>query len=387
MELARSWADRTISMDWREAFLSRFGPGLLTGITLGDWANLLRENRFAVDPACFPRAMALTLHGGQNSAIRRFEDWRYRARLEDVEIRPPLFVLGHWRSGTTHLHNLIAADGRFAFPNTYQAFFPHTFLTTEAINSKMVAAFLPKHRPMDNIEWSMTSPQEEEFALCIASGKSPCLGWVFPKRRDYYDRYLTMRDVPEPEVARWRAAMLMFLKKLTWKYGKPLALKSPPQTCRIRLLLAMFPGAKFVHIHRDPYAVFQSSRKTFRVNFGMNGLQKPRLHDLDEWILRQYRRMYDVFFEERGLIPVGDFHEMSFVALERDPEGQMRLMYEALGLPDFGRARPALREYLDSIAGYRKNEFPDLADDLRARIADEWRPCFDEWGYPGSKSA
>ena len=38
----------------------------------------------------------------------------------------------------------------------------------------------------------------------------------------------------------------------------------------------------------------------------------------------------------------------------------MRRVYEALGLPDFGQAEPALGRYVDSVAGYRKNEFPDL---------------------------
>jgi hypothetical protein len=208
------------------------------------------------------------------------------------------------------------------------------------------------------------------------------MGWVFPRQRDRYDKYLTFQDVPEGEVAQWQTEFLLFLKKLTWKYGRPLVLKSPPHTCRIRVLLQMFPQAKFVHIHRNPYAVFQSSRRTFQVNFELHRLQRPRLSDLDDWVLRQYREMYEVFFEERSLIPEGHFHEVCFEELEEDPVGQVRRVYQALDLPEFGQAEPALRRYVDSIAGYKKNEFPDLPADLRTRIAAEWRPCFKEWGYP-----
>jgi hypothetical protein len=366
---------------WRETFLARCGPGLLAGITLCDWLTLLRDNGFAIAPHALPRAMTITFHGVQNSAIAWRERRTYDRRLENVAILPPVFILGHWRSGTTHLHNLLTLDDRFAFPNNYQVSFPHTFLSTERLSAQVLSFFMPKRRPMDNIEWSMRSPQEDEFALCGASLMSPCMGWVFPQRREHYDRYLTLRDLPAGELARWRETLLRFLTKLTWKYGRPLVLKSPPHTCRIKVLLEMFPEARFVHIHRDPYAVFQSSRRTFRVNFELTGLQHLRLDDLDEWILRQYQLMYDVFFEERGLIPEGRFHEIGFEELETDPIGQVRRLHEALDLPDFGHAEPALRRYLDSIARYEKNRFTDLPADTRTKIATAWRRCFEEWHY------
>jgi hypothetical protein len=266
-------------------------------------------------------------------------------------------------------------------PTTIKCSTPHTFLSTEAVNSRLIEFFMPKRRPIDNMEWNMRSPQEDEFALSVSTFKSPCIGWAFPRRRGDYDRYLTFRAVSGAEVAQWQKALVLFLKKLTWKYGRPLVLKSPPHTCRIRLLLQMFPEAKFVHIHRNPYVVFQSSRRTFQVLFELHRVQSPRLNDLDEWVLRQYREMYEVFFEERCLIPEGQFHEVCFEELEKHPVGQVRRLYAALNLPEFGHAEPAVRRYVDSIAGYKKNEFPDLPADLRTRIAAEWRPCFEEWAY------
>jgi hypothetical protein len=369
-------------MPWRETLLRHFGPGLLGGITFGAWLKLLRDNRFAVAPSCFWRVSALFYHAAQNSVWRLLENLRYGHLIKDVQVPPPLFLLGHWRNGTTHLHNLLACDERFAFPNNYQAFFPHTFLSTEALAARVLGFFLPRRRPMDNIEWTVRSPQEDEFALCAASLKSPCLGWVFPKRREHYGRYLTFHEADAEEIKQWQEALLTFLRKLTWKYGRPLVLKSPPHTARIKLLLELFPEAKFVHIHRDPYAVFPSAKHTFEVNFELHRVQRlPPGDDVDGWILRQYREMYDAFFAQRGLIPADRFHEIGYEDLEKDPLGEVRRLYEALDLPDFAQAAPALERYLATLAGYQKNKFPELPAELRARIAEEWRRCFDEWGY------
>src|SRR5205085_11917763 len=134
---------------------------------------------------------------------------------------------------------------------------------------------------------------------------SPYLGWMFPRRRDHYERYLTLRDVPRQEVGRWKAGLLSFLRKLTWKYGRPLLLKSPTHTCRIRLLLELFPDARFVHIRRDPYTVFLSTRRLHQTVERQVGFQRHPGRDVEGYILRRYRLMYDVIVEERGLVPHG----------------------------------------------------------------------------------
>jgi len=127
--------------------------------------------------------------------------------------------------------------------------------------------------------------------------------------------------------------------------------------------------------------VFQSSLHTIRKVTPWGALQRPRLDD-EERAIRQYREVYDAFFEERGRIPSGRLHELTFEALERDPLGELRKVYAALALPEFERAEPAVREYVNSISEYAKNAYAELSPDVRERIAHEWRRCFDEWGYP-----
>jgi omega-hydroxy-beta-dihydromenaquinone-9 sulfotransferase len=280
------------------------------------------------------------------------------------------------------LHNLLAQDDRFAYPNNYQVFYPQTFLTTEKINAKLVGFFLPKKRPQDNVTMEIQGPQEDEFALCSLTGRSCMMAWAFPRRADHYERYLTLRDAPKSEVDERKSALTLFVRKLSFKYAKPLVLKSPGHTCRIKLLLELFPDAKFVHIRRNPYEVFQSTIHTVRKVTPWWALQRPDYSNLENRTLRQYKEVYDTFFEESRLIPDGHFHEIRFESLEADPIGQVRSIYKALSLPDFGYVEPSLRRYLDSIAGYKKNKLPELAADLRLRVASEWRKCFEEWGYP-----
>jgi hypothetical protein len=148
------------------------------------------------------------------------------------------------------------------------------------------------------------------------------------------------------------------------------------------MLLELFPGAKFVHIYRDPHAVFQSTRHMMRKAWPWWRLQRPDESNLDDRIVSQYKEVFKAFFDERSLIPPGHLHEVRFEELERDPIRQLRRLYDRLALPDFAPVEPVLREYLCSLAGYQKNSFPELSAEVRERLAREWRECFEEWGYP-----
>jgi hypothetical protein len=359
------------------------GHNYLAGITAGDWWRLLRENQFAVDPVYWHRAVFVTLASLANSCYRWREQRTYGAAIDAVKItQPPLFVLGHWRSGTTHLHNLLALDTeRFAFANTYQVVNPHTFLTTEEIITRRFAFLVPDKRPMDNMALSFQSPQEDEFALLLGCFYSLYLGMTFPRREEYYSRYLTFRGVGETEIAEWKAAFLTFVKKLTYKYGKALLLKSPAHTARIRLLLELFPDARFVHIHRDPYTVFRSTQHFFDTAVWYCYLQRPNRDLVDRGILDRYTVMYDAFFDERSLIAPNRYHEVSFEALESNQLGEMRQLYDKLALPDFDALEPKVRLYVESLKDYRKNELSELPPHLRDAVAEKWRRSFDEWGY------
>jgi hypothetical protein len=359
----------------------RFWHNYLAGIPGDRWRALRAENR--VDAGYRHRAVYLTAMSTLNSLCRRQEERRYGAAVAKTRVEePPLFVLGHWRSGTTYLHELLACvTEQFAAPTGTQVTYPYTFLCSETAVRRRFEAMAPRTRPMDNVAISMDGPQEDEFALCVSSLRSPYLGmFSFPRRAEHYDRYLDFQGVPVHEVEEWQATFRWFLQKLTLRHQQPLLLKSPTHTARVRLLLDLFPGARFVHIHRHPYSVFQSTRHLYRSLTPLHCLQESTA-DPDVLILQRYTRMFDAFFAERGLIPEGRVHEIRFEDLERDPVGQVCATYERLGLPGFEAFRPRLQQYVDSLAGYRRNQFAELPPDLRQRVASAWQRSFDAWGY------
>jgi hypothetical protein len=362
-------------------FLGRHVFHPLQGMTLGDWWAVLRRHRFAVDLQHSPRALVQTAFSVSNSINVQIERWRFARQIEDARVEVPLFILGHYRSGTTHLHNLLALDPQFAAPTFFQVFNPHTFLTTERLAAPVAERLIGRRRFQDEMAQGAGMPSEDEFALCTMTGLSPYMGWCFPGDGVEYDCYMTFRGVPDKEVARWGHAMTTFLKKLTVRFGRPLLLKSPPHTARIRLLLGLFPDARFVHIHRNPYDVFRSERHTIRVGQPLCQFREGPLQDGDDRVISVYTEMYDAYFEERGLIQEGRFCDVGYEDLGREPVGVVGSIYEALGLLGFEELRPKLARYLASIAGYHKNRYEELPESLRRRIAHDWCRSFEKWGY------
>lgn len=360
------------------------GHNYLTGITFGQWMKLLAQNGFRISPAYLHRAVAVTAASIGNSGFAAIENLRFSRRIAQAgDVQPPLFILGHWRSGTTFLHDLIAQDqAQFSYANTYQVVNPLTFLTTEGALSRLMAGMLPATRPMDNMALSFTSPQEDEFAPLLMTGASVYLGTSFPDRTSYYENHLSFETADPAVRAAWKKAFVIFAKKLALRNPRPLVLKSPPHTARIKVLLEMFPDARFVHIHRDPYRVFQSQRHFFDTAGWYTYMQRPDLAAIDAGILRRYVAMYDAFFADRDLIPDGHFHELRYDALTADPIGQVAGIYQALGLSGFDSFKPRLQTYVDSLKGYEKNRFDTLSPDDRAMVAHHWHRSFDTWGYP-----
>lgn len=371
---------------WRVWFAQRFFTPL-QGIAAPTWGRHLWRNRARVEPRFLARAALITISSPVNSLFAAADERKFGHAIARTSAHPPIVILGHWRSGTTLLQRLFAMDERFTYPTFYQCLFPRGFLHSEERNSAMWAGLLPRTRIFDNMANGFDSPAEDEFALCSLTGYSPYMGWVFPRRWDEYDRYLTFRGVPPAERREWQRALRYLVRKIEYRRGHgPVVLKSPPHTCRIRLLRETFPGAKFVHIHRDPAAVFPSTKKMLLTFLRTTQLQSFDEGAIDERIIETYRLMYDAYFEERPLIPEGNFCEVAYESLEADPEGEMERIYGELGLADFAPARPAIENYVAQNANYQKNAFKPLPPAVAERIGERWKRTIEEWGY-GQPSA
>ncbi|MCM2281078.1 MAG: sulfotransferase [Bdellovibrionaceae bacterium] len=300
-----------------------------------------------------------------------------------VQIPDPIFVLGHWRSGTTHLHNLLALDTRWTFPDFVCATQPHGFLSGgETIRkSKLMRALTPKNRLIDNMSASMESPVEDEVALTILSQLSPAMGFLFPKDAAEFDRYLSFQNASDAERKTWQASLRMLLLKLAIFNPKPAILKSPPHTARIRWIRNVFPRARFIHIHRNPYDVFASYKRSALIMLEMMRLQNVEWEDFDQRIISQYSHLYDAYFADKGSVPEGFLTEVGYEDLEANPIQTLEKIYQDLNLGDFDPARPAVIEYMNRLGSYRKSDLADISPELLARLNSSWDRSFRTWNY------
>ncbi|MEM7315814.1 MAG: sulfotransferase, partial [Planctomycetota bacterium] len=363
-------------------FLRWFGPAVLCGATTRTWLRLLQENGFHISPWYVGRASLMTFLAVQNSLGKRIENLVFGKAIESVEVPPPVFVLGCWRSGTTHLHNLLSKDERFAFPNSFQVMNPHVFLSNESWNAPLQNFFYPKKRAMDNVDFSAVEPQEDEFAIAAMCGLSPMTAFCFWESRDRYNQYTRLDSATDGELIEWKKSLETFVRKLSFKYpGRPLVLKSPPHTARIRLLLELFPEARFVMIHRNPYEIAVSGCHMYEKNLPLMAMQKFDTSELPGELVGHYGGLFDAYFEQRDLIPDGRLMEVAFTDLERDPMGTLESIYRGLDLPEFSVARPAIQAYVDSLSDYKRNQHREIAPSLQKLVSERWKRCFEEWGY------
>ncbi|MCA9044416.1 MAG: sulfotransferase [Planctomycetaceae bacterium] len=362
-------------------FLKHFGPSCIAGITASDLLILLAENGFRVSPKYWAKLPFLMGSSVVSTVFKAIEQAFYDSKLRELQVQSPIFILGNWRSGTTHLHNLLCLDERYSFSNMFQTMYPHTFLTCEFWARPLLDLMTPKKRFMDNMKQGLQEPHEDEMALCIASRRSNMLSWAFPRRADHYDRYLSFEGVDELERTIWKRELDYFVRKLTLKTGKRLVLKSPNHTARIKLLLELYPDAKFLHIKRNPYDVFKSMCHMTSEVVDVWGLQYFPPEGIPDMVIETYKRLYDAYLDQVGLIPVGNLHEVAYEDVVDSPVEQLEQTYAALGLGEFEAVRPKLEEYAAAKSGYKKNKHVEIPDEQRQQINAEWKRVFDAFGY------
>lgn len=298
---------------------------------------------------------------------------------------PPLFVLGHWRSGTTLLHELLIRDPRHVYPTTYECFAPHHFLVTELWLTPLIGWLLPKKRPMDNVATGWERPQEDEFALCSLGLPTPYRSWAFPDQGPVNPEWLTLDEVSEQDRTRWGEALYRFVSSLSFKRHGRVILKSPPHTARIKTLLEVFPDARFVHISRDPLKLFPSTVRLWKSLADVQSLQGYREEYpwIEEEVFSNLTRMYEAYDRDRPLIPEGRLVEVSYEELVADPKATLSAVYEGLDLGDFANAEPGVDAYLAEEKGYKTNRF-ELPEEVKQRIAERWGGYAERWGYSTS---
>lgn len=348
------------------------------------WWKLRRQNKIASSKRWM--AFKITLFVLFSAPFRGIQNLYIKRKLKGIDLndKPPVFVVGHWRSGTTHLHYLLWQDEQFVCLDAFQAFFFNVAFVSKTVMKPILNAFMPSTRPQDNVKIDANSPQEEEHPMTNRTDKSGMHVFFFPKNESYFTKWNLFEGVTENEVNDWKKTYNDLLKKilLFQDPNKRLLLKNPHNTGRIKVLLEMFPNAKFIYIHRNPYEVYSSTRVLYTKAVSTQFLQEFSDDEIEERILFSYKKTLERYLEFRDLIPKDQLTEVAYADLDKQPLEEMKRMYEHLNLGDYNAVEPAFKKYLESVKNFKKNKPIVIPEHILQRIHTDWKFAFDEWSYP-----
>lgn len=353
---------------------SEWQPRVWNGMTVSATRKLLAGNLSRVAVRRYPLLLSVLATACVNSAAVRLSGLK-----QPPPAQSPIFILGFWRSGTTWLHDLLAADPDHVAPNTVQCLFPRSFPVAEAL-APIVNRLIPKMRPMDAMPVAPDAPQEDEFAILNAGLASPYRYFAFPSAEaDFLDG---CRPRSDAERAEWLAGWRRFVDHVADRSGgRRLVLKSPAHTGRIAMALEAYPDARFVHISRHPEALLASNLSMFAAFTATQTFEArlPSREARDETIFELFRRIYDAYFAERGTIPAGHLLEIRYEDLVDDPVTSVARIYGFLDGRDM--APEAVRSLVAARRGYRAGRHESLEDGLRQRVRREWADYSADFGY------
>lgn len=336
-----------------------------------------------VDKAFKTRLSATKVAAFLSGPFREIERMKYKKRLQRVQLpESPLFILGHWRSGTTLLHNIISHDPQYGFVTTYQSVFPSVTLSGKWLFRNFMKLAMPDKRPADNVKLSASFPQEEEFALSNLHGMSFYNFWYFPlNTQTYFHDYLLLDGLNTEQIAQWKSTYQDLVKTamLNTKSNN-IVLKNPPSTGRIKTILEVFPNAKFIHIYRNPVIVFLSTMRFFKKTMPALQLQHISKEEFIENIFSVYLKLMDRYEQVKSLIPEGNLIEIKFETFEKNPLENLKQIYEGLNLNGFETAAPHFRNYLETQKKFKKNK-NKISQKLLNEILDKWGHYMHKYEY------
>jgi hypothetical protein len=354
---------------------------LFSGMSLRPWLRLLFANRLAVAPSRWPNAALTTALAAVNSTVGLAQRVLHGGRIAKTPVPDdPVFILGHWRSGTTLLHELFALDERNRCPTTYECLAPHHFLISEAFVRRWMWFVMPRKRPWDNMKLGFDHPQEDETALCGLGAHSPFLTVAFPHRAPQDPAYVDLLSLSPAELARWEAIARRFYQSVLYRRAGRLVLKSPQHTFRLQTLNRLFPRARFIHIVRDPYVIYSSTVHFWTTTYREFALQAPPYAGVERMVLDTFCRLHDTLAAARAEIGDDRFTELRYENLVANPAEEVAKLYDRLQLGDFEPAREAIEQYAKRTRKYQTNLY-ELTPEDTAEITRRWRPYIERYGY------
>jgi hypothetical protein len=329
---------------------------------------------FALDPVLFP-------------ALRR------------TEVRGPVFVVGHARSGTTYLHRMLANDPRFSYVLLWEMFFP------SLLEKKLLRAVLRAdqrlgarlRRRIDALderlfsksqgvhESGLFAPEEDEFLLTMSCASG---FWVmqYPNAQ-HLDFYYV--DDRWPAVKRRR--VMQFYKECVRRQlvlngpGMTHLSKAPIHCGRVESLIQTFPDARFVVPVRNPYETIPSFLKLMQFAWSARKRSEQEMR-------KSFRSFVDSSYHYyQHPLDVLDAHPevpsaiVDYRDLVTNPAATMLHVYDEIEIGMVAEQEKALadekgREYKSGHA-YSLEEFGLAPDEIRTRLA----PLFDRFDWESDR--
>ena len=352
----------------------------LSGSTLINYFKIL--SRGHITPRYYFKVFLTTLVILIATPFHLWEAIIFRFKLRRFQFKKePLFIIGHWRSGTTLLHNMLCKDPSAAYLTTYQSVFPNN-MASKWLFKTFMRINTPEKRPSDNVKLHVDYPQEDEFAFANCQPNAYYNFFYFPgKYKVYYEAAIHHQGLTQKERKKWFSAYEKLLKKAALNTaGERLIIKNPVNTARIKHILKLFPNAKFLYIYRNPVTVFLSAQKFFLNLFPTLILQETDQELINKIIFEIYIKLLDDYLAQKSLIPNENLFELRFEDFEKDPVGLGEKIYSTLLKENFSPVKKYFVEYLESIKDYQKNSY-EIDSQTITLIRKHWGRFMDLYGY------
>jgi hypothetical protein len=337
---------------------------LIAGMRLSRFIKLIFKNGMALYPKYFIRFLFLLQNGVWASIFYRKEKKLFKQKIEQHSLSDdPIIIVGHWRTGSTFLHQLLALDKNLITTNVFQGSIPDSFLSSRKSYEPIMGRALKGTRPMDQVKLSMDEPLEDEYSLFRLSSYSPLERLIFPKSKEYFLN-LFPGFLPEgKKLKEWKEALVYFYKKLTLLNNKTILIKNPFHSYRIKVLNEIFPNARYIHIIRNPHKVVPSTIRMWDIVGKQNAMntkwQKPSVKDTAGF----YKSMLIKLEDDLKTIPESRYCEIKFEDLEKDPISHVKRIYKQLNVQFSSEFEQQMNDFLVGVKEYKKNKYEMPEDD------------------------
>ncbi|MCK9613595.1 MAG: sulfotransferase [Bacteroidales bacterium] len=332
---------------------------LLAGIETNSLLKLVKAYNISYKPKYIFRFLFLLQNALWASFFKKLEQNRYARQLEMAE-KPenPVFIIGHWRTGSTFLHQLMSLDENIVTTSLFQTLHPDGFKCAYPYFRPLMKMFLGSTRPFDKMKINMDVPQEDEFALLRLTAFSPMLGMVFPEKETFFLKkiYGFLPD-GEKNLENWKKQLLRFYTKVVWNKPGRLLIKNPYHSFRIQHLKEMFPAARFIHIYRNPLHVVPSTLNMWSVVGAQNNLnarwRNPDIADVAEVL----GSLLDNVEKDLKQLPAETYTEIRYEDMIKNPIETLLEAYKHLGIELTPGFEQKVKKYVEENKNYSKSNF------------------------------